>query len=251
MNRMICFVLGIIMILSVSACANTPQAPAPATATVEEKTEAPAPTEELTEMPTAEPTATDIPTEEPVPTEEPTAVPSEPKVLVIYFSAANTVPVDAVSGATPYHEGLGSVAWIAERIHERVGGDIAKIIPIVNYPVDYNSLADAAKAERDAGQRPGFTVDVNPEEYDVVFVGYPIWWYTLPMVMYNFFETYDFSGKTIIPFNTHAGSRDGGTYQSIVQWEPNATVLNGYNVGGESLANANDAIQQWLTSLGY
>ena len=69
--------------------------------------------------------------------------------------------------------------------------------------------------------------------------------------MYNFFENYDFSGKTIIPFNTHAGSRDGGTYQSIVQWEPNATILNGYNVGGESLTNANDAIQQWLTSLGY
>ena len=69
--------------------------------------------------------------------------------------------------------------------------------------------------------------------------------------MNTFFETYDFSRKTIIPFNTHAGSRDGGTYSVISELEPNATVLDGLAVAGENVEDAEADVATWLTSLGY
>lgn len=125
-----------------------------------------------------------------------------------------------------YFSESGNTETIANYIHEEIGGDIVRIIPTVKYPETYNELADYAKIERDNGERPTFnTLEVKPEDYDVIFIGYPIWWYTLPMIMYTFFETYDFSDKIIIPFSTHEGSRDGGTYKTISEWEPNATVL--------------------------
>ena len=73
----------------------------------------------------------------------------------------------------------------------------------------------------------------------------------MPMVMQNFFDAYDFSGKTIIPFNTHLGSRDGGTYEDIAELEPDATVLDGLAVSGEQVQDAETEVNDWLTGLGY
>lgn len=90
---------------------------------------------------------------------------------------------------------------------------MVKIVPTVEYPHVYEELADYAKAEQDNDERPEFEdLGVDPTSYQTVFIGYPIWWYSLPMIMETFFDRYDFSGVTIIPFNTHEGSRDGGTY---------------------------------------
>ena len=174
----------------------------------------------------------------------------EKKILTIYFSSANTV--DATSSATPYFDGVASTEYLAQYINKKVGGDIAKIIPVKDYPEDYNGTADTAKVENDKDERPEFQkLEVNPEDYDVIFVGYPMWWYTLPMIMYTFFDTYDFSGKTIIPFNTHAGSGDGGTYDEIQKFEPKATVLDGLAVSGSSADKADSDIDKWLESLDY
>lgn len=81
-----------------------------------------------------------------------------------------------------------------------------------HYPTDnFESLAELARTELDEGQRPAMRTELeNLEDYDVIFVGYPIWWYDMPAVMYTFFDQYDFSGKTIIPFTTHGGD-DRGT----------------------------------------
>jgi flavodoxin len=177
---------------------------------------------------------------------------TEKKILTVYFSSANTAGVDAVSSATPYAGEYASTEQLAIFIHDAVGGDLAKITPEKDYPEDYNGTADAAKAERDNDERPAFlALEVNPEDYDVIFVGYPMWWYTLPMVMYTFFDTYDFSGKTIVPFNTHAGSGDGGTYAEIAEFEPNATVLDGLAVSGSRAANAQNDVTDWLNGLDY
>ncbi len=93
-------------------------------------------------------------------------------------------------------------------------------------------------------------LNVNPEEYDVIFIGYPIWWYTLPMVLYTFFDTYDLAGKTIVPFNTHAGSGDGGTYNEIADFEPDAAVLDGLALSGSSVgADSAQQIDTWLSGL--
>lgn len=93
---------------------------------------------------------------------------------------------------------------------------------------------------------------MNPEDYDVVFVGYPMWWYTLPMIMYTFFNEYDFSGKTIVPFNTHEGSGDGGTYDEIKGFEPDATILDGLPIrGGKMKSDHTDTVSEWLSRIGY
>ena len=175
---------------------------------------------------------------------------TDQKVLVIYFSSANTADVDAVSSATPNFDGVGSTGYLAEYIHSKVGGDIEKITPVKDYPTGYNETADMAKEERDRDDRPKFKdLSLNPEDYDVIFVGYPVWWYTLPMIMYSFFDSYDFSGKTIIPFNTHEGSGDGGTYDTIKELEPAAKVLEGFEHRGSSVDDANNDLDKWLSGL--
>ena len=73
----------------------------------------------------------------------------------------------------------------------------------------------------------------------------------MPMIMQTFFDTYDFNGKTIIPFNNHAGSRDGGTYKDIAGLEPGATVLDGLAVSGERADSAEEDVKDWLAGLGY
>ena len=173
-------------------------------------------------------------------------------ILIVYFSADNTKDADAVSSATPMADGTASVEWIANIVHDTVGGDLVPVIPSVDYPLDYDELADYAKKERDDGGRPAFEeLSVDPADYDVVFIGYPIWWYEMPMIMDTFFDTYDFSGVTIIPFNTHAGSQDGGTYSDIKELEPNATVLDGLAVRGEDVGKdgTKEAVISWLQGL--
>lgn len=175
----------------------------------------------------------------------------EKKILTVYFSADNN-NTDTVTGATPTIDNFAVTKYIAQQINSSVGGEIAPIIPEEDYPTGYDAVADQAKSERDEGARPKFTVSVNPEEYDVIFVGYPVWWYELPMVMDTFFETYDFSGKTIIPFNTHEGSRDGGTYDQIREFEPNAEVLDGFNITGSTGSGEIDSsVKEWLDGLEY
>ncbi len=158
------------------------------------------------------------------------------KILVVYFSQS------------------GNTQSVANYIHESVDGDIVKITPTKAYPSEYNSLIDYAKKEQENDERPTFeNLGVNVEEYDVIFVGYPIWWYTIPMIMHTFFDTYDFAGKTIIPFNTHEGSRDSGTYDLIKQLESEANVLDGFNVRGNSASSdeTKKNIESWLESIGF
>ena len=159
---------------------------------------------------------------------------SDKKILTIYFSWS------------------GNTDAFANYIHNSAGGDIVRINPVKAYPETYDEVVDLAKEEKNDDARPQFKdLGVNPEEYDVIFVGYPIWWYTLPMIMYTFFDTYDFSGKTLIPFNTHEGSGDGGTYDTIKEFEPKATVLEGLAIRGGSIDGAESEVKEWLSGLQY
>ncbi|MBR5679016.1 MAG: hypothetical protein IKX19_00050 [Clostridia bacterium] len=176
---------------------------------------------------------------------------AEKKILILYFSAQNAVDADVVSGATPRIDDLAATAYLANLIHEQVGGELARISAVETYPSGYNETADQAKKNADGDKRPAITVEADPSEYDVLFIGYPIWWYTLPMEMYTFFDTYDLSGKTIIPFNPHAGSRDGGTYRTVRDMEPDAAVLDGLAVNGESVKRSADQVGDWLAGLAW
>lgn len=177
---------------------------------------------------------------------------SDKKILVTYFSGGNSSDADAVSSATPKVGDKYVTEYIAAEIHKKVGGKLEPIIPEEAYPADYNDTADKAKEENEKGARPKFTLNVNPADYDVIFVGYPVWWYEMPMIMDTFFESCDFSGKTIIPFNTHEGSGDGGTYDDIKKLEPEAAVLDGFNISGSSSkADIDSGVKEWLDTVKY
>lgn len=247
MKRIITLLTAVIMILSLAACGSQNTA-APETAQNQSQAESTV---------TAEPASTDDQTSEPQSgaetpeTQADSNVSGDKKALIVYFSPANSDTVDAISSATPRVGNVSSVEYVAQLISAKVDADVAKIVPETAYPLPYNDAADQAKKERDDGARPAFTLDANPEDYDVIFIGYPMWWYEMPMIMDTFFDTYDFSGKTIIPFNTHAGSRDGGTYKDVAELEPNATVLDGLAVSGERAGNAESDVNKWLSGLGF
>lgn len=121
-----------------------------------------------------------------------------------------------------------------------------------HYPTDnFESLAEIARAELDEGQRPVMRTELeNLEDYDVIFVGYPIWWYDMPVVMYTFFDQYDFSGKTIIPFTTHGGSRLSGTVETIAELEPEAQVSDqALTISRNDVEGAASEVADWVASL--
>ena len=138
-------------------------------------------------------------------------------------------------------------------IQEETGGELFSIQTSVDYPGDGGRLVDYAAEEQDGDVRPELTSHIeNLDQYDVVFVGYPTWWYDLPQVMYSFFDEYDFSGKTIIPFNTHNGSRFSGTIATIQELEPDAEVLtDGFTVSERDVAEAGADLGDWLRGLGF
>ena len=141
-----------------------------------------------------------------------------------------------------------------EEIARQTGADLTEIIPEIPYDSNrdnYNALAAYAKKEHDEDMRPAIKNDINIADYDTIFIGYPMWWYTFPMIIYTLFDKYDFSGKTIIPFNTHMGSHDGGTYDTIRELEPNATVvMNGLPVEMKTAeTGAAKQVEKWLKSL--
>ena len=165
---------------------------------------------------------------------------------------AGTVNLDSSKVLVAYFSETGNTQKLAKLISDEVGGDFRRIETVKEYPQG-KDLFDYTKNERDNDERPELKdIDVNIDDYDVIFVGYPIWWYTLPMPLYTFFDNYDFSGKTIVTFNTHEGSEDGGTYETIKELEPNATVLDGLIIrGGDMESDQTSAVKDWLKGLGF
>ena len=183
-------------------------------------------------------------------------VDTEGKILVAYFSAAENSGVDAVSSAsvvTVDGEAKGVSQAVAEMIAEDTGADLFSIRTSTVYPANMGELIDYADKEQDDNARPELTSHIeNLDDYATVFIGFPIWWYDMPQVMYSFFDEYDFSGKTIIPFTVHNGSRLSGTPAKIAELEPDATVISdGFTVSMQNAANAAEDVAEWLRGLGF
>ena len=159
------------------------------------------------------------------------------KNLVLYFSV------------------YGTAKKTAEEIARQTGADLVEIEPVTPYDSNrdnYNALAAYAKKEHDENMRPEIKNEISIAEYDNIFIGYPMWWYTFPMIIYTLFDKYDFSGKTIIPFNTHMGSGDGGTYRTIREIAPKSTVLEGLPMEMRDAEKGNPyKIEKWLSNIGF
>lgn len=151
------------------------------------------------------------------------------KILIAYFTAAENSGVDAVSSAS-YTDidgtAVGRLRAVADMIQENTGGELFSIQTSVVYPADGGKLIDYASEEQEKNARPELTSQIEDlDQYDTIFIGYPTWWYDMPQVLYSFFDTYDFSCKTVIPFNVHNGSRFSGTIDTIKELEPDAVVI--------------------------
>lgn len=186
---------------------------------------------EPTTEPTAEPTLT--PSAEP--TTEPTAAPNdneveENKMLVAYFS------------------GTGTTRALAQTIAQTTGADIFEIVPEVPYTsedLNYNNDNCRANQEmNDDTARPAIAGSIeNIDEYDTIFLGYPIWWGTMPRIINTFLDTYDLSGKTVMPFCTSGGSGISTSVSAIRNAEPNADVKEGLR---GSSSSSSSQIETWL-----
>ena len=150
-----------------------------------------------------------------------------------------------------YFSWSGNTEQIAKEIQEQTGGELFKIVPADPYSSDFDETADRWHEERDADARPEITGTVDTmENYDYVFLGYPIWSSDLPAVNRTFLEQYDISGKTIIPFCTHGGSAFGNSVNRIKSLAPDVTILDGYETRGENASNCANEIAEWLEELG-
>lgn len=162
-----------------------------------------------------------------VPSETPAEAATQPaaqgKTLIVFFSWSPS----------------GNTERMANTIQERTGGDILKIEPAVAYPTDYSECGEVAKVERDENARPGIAnLPDSLEEYDTIFVGYPIWWHTAPMIIGTFLENYDLSGKEIYPFSQSA-SMDTEQFANSMDFV--RTSAKGASVHDGLFANASDA----------
>ena len=181
---------------------------------------------------------------------------TDSKILIVYFTAAENSGVDAVSSAsysTVKGTAVGRVRALADMIQNETGGDLFSIQTSVVYPADGRELIDYAAEEQDDDARPELTSHIeNLDQYDTFFIGYPNWWADMPQVLYSFFDEYDLSGKTIIPFNVHNGSRFSGTIETIQELEPGATVItDGFTVNDKDVPDAAEDVANWLTTLNY
>lgn len=175
-------------------------------------------------------------------------------ILVAYFSEPLPDGVDASTSASRLvvdGDVYGSVQYVATVIGDATGGDMVRIQISEPYPGNFDDLAEQADQERQNNVHPALATEIgNFDDYDVIFVGYPIWWYQMPMAMYSFFDEYDFSGKTLIPFSTHGGSGWSGTLDDIAGMEPGATMVNGFSISRNNAASSADDVRSWLREIG-
>lgn len=186
---------------------------------------------------------------EPATTEE-TATTNQPsKILVAYYSRTGD----------NYEVGViekGNTAIVAEMIKEKTGADIFEIKPVTEYPTGYRECTEVAKQEQENNARPALVaLPENLQNYDTIFLGYPIWWHDMPMLMYTFLENQDFNGKTIIPFCTSAGEGMTGKENALPEIAKGCVVREGIGIKGKTCQENPDAVREkvnaWLAGLGY
>ena len=252
-HKLLTLILALALLASMTGCGDTPAPPETPDSTLED-TSSPEPSGQTGG--TDEPDAQAVTPEPPAPSED-GADASDSRILVSYFSRVGVTPfpdgVDAVTSASiNVRDGelVGNMQYLAEFIVEETGADLHQIITEKEYPIDYRNTTDLASEEQSSGERPALASHVeNMEQYDVIFLGYPNWWGTLPQAVVSFLEEYDFEGKTIIPFCSHGGSRLGGGPADIQELCPGAALLDGLAVSGSAVADAREDVAAWLEGL--
>lgn len=166
-----------------------------------------------------------------IPEGDNTEVPQDGKILIAYFSWG------------------GTTKRMAQQIAAETGGTLFEIVPATPYPTEYTPCTEVALQERDSDARPAIKDKVNDmDEYDIVFIGCPVWWHTAPMIISTFTESYDLTGKIVVPFCTYASTYRDETLQKIVALTPKSTHLPGLGLTGNGVNNASN-VTTWLKNI--
>lgn len=243
MRRWMAVTLAALMVLSLAACAGSQQEEQSASAEATEQSQSASVQEE----------------EEPASTEQQPEQPSnaqESGVLVAYFSWADNAviegEVDAV--ASPSVTAPGNVQQLAQWVSERTGGDLFSIQVTEPYSSDWDACLERANQERAEDARPELTASVEQlERYDTVFLGYPNWWYGVPMALLSFLEENDLSDKQVYLFCSHGTGGLASSVEQIDEALPDSTALskNVFDVYEEDASSSQQDILAWLEELGY
>ena len=228
MKKWTSLLLVLAMTLSLAACGSsgnqesTPEPPASGSGSTTEETPAPTGTETPAEEPSEEPAESEMST-----------TGDSSSVLIAYFSWS------------------GNTEQVAQIIQQETGGDLFEIAPATAYTDDYNELLDIAQQEQSDNARPELAGQVeNWEQYDTIFVGYPNWWSDAPMAVYTFVESYDWSVKTLVPFNTSASGGFGRSLSGLEGSAAGASILDGLSFTERTLGDAQSEVTTWLDGLG-
>lgn len=167
------------------------------------------------------------------------------KVLIVYLSRTNNTKA------------------IAEIIQKNVGGTLVALELQTPYPENYQAIVQQVAKENETGYLPPLKTKIDSiEKYNIIFIGFPTWGMQMPPPMKSFLREYDFSGKTIVPFNTNAGYGIGSSFQSVKQLCPNSTIPDGFTtkggverdgvyfvMQGEKLKEAETEVKAWLKKI--
>ncbi len=218
-------------------------------------------TQSVSDVPESSQNAEEIP-DTPLNTDPPTVSQSSGEtgnsnILIAYFTWADntvvedpsSVDVDATTSASVLAP--GNAAKLASWIQQEVGGDLHSIVVEEPYSSDYDQCLDRAADEKAENARPALASHVdNMENYDIVFLGFPNWWYTLPMPVLTFVEEYDWSGKTVVPFVTHGTGGLSSTIRDLTAALPeDATILEPIGVYRPEVDDSQSAVQEWIAGL--
>lgn len=228
MKKVIAVLLSMVMVLGLAACGTSTNQPTQTPSAEESASQS---TENQAESSSEKPSS-DASTNEPEETETPEA--NGHRVLVAYFSAT------------------GTTEGVAEHIASGLGADLYEIVPEEPYTdadLNYNDDNSRSTIEmNDPNARPAISGSVeNMEQYEIVFVGYPIWWGEAPRIISTFMESYDFSGKTIVPFCTSGGSGIGSSARNLEELTSGAAWVSGTRLNGGS---SQETVMEWVNGLG-
>ena len=164
------------------------------------------------------------------------------KKLVAYFSHKG----ENYSKGKIVNLKKGNTEIAAEMISSIIDADIFEIIADKKYPIKYDDCIEIAKKELRENSRPKLKDNIDIKEYDIIFVGYPNWWGTMPMPVWSFLEGKDFTDKKILPFCTHEGSGLGKSESDIKKLTSGAEVLKGLAINGSEVNSSDKKIKKWL-----
>lgn len=169
-------------------------------------------------------------TENPTDPETPLEPSEDSNILIAYFSWG------------------GTTERMAKIIADQTGGTLFEIEPVVPYPAEYTPCTEVALEEKNDNARPAIKDKVeNWRDYDIVFIGCPVWWWTTPMIIHTFCESYDFKGKTVVPFCTYASTYRDETLAEIANSTPDAAHLTGEGLTSGRISE--QTISSWLKEI--